>query len=43
MKWATPQDWAFHQETITKLYYDEDMRLKDVIRIMEEEHGFYAT
>lgn len=40
-KWATPQDWADHKQTIISLYQDKE--LDEVMEIMEREHGFYST
>ncbi|KAK7749591.1 hypothetical protein SLS53_000167 [Cytospora paraplurivora] len=35
--------WEGHKETIKKLYIDEGKPLRELIRVMEEEHGFPAT
>lgn len=35
--------WEGHKEAIKKLYIDEGKPLRELIRIMEEEHGFPAT
>lgn len=35
--------WEGHKEIIKKLYIDESKPLREVIRIMENEHGFPAT
>lgn len=36
-------DWAKYMPLIKQLYLEEDRPLKEVMRIMEEEHGFVAT
>ncbi|KAI0521125.1 hypothetical protein F5B22DRAFT_39414 [Xylaria bambusicola] len=41
--WATPSDWASHRSLITALYIDQNRTLKDIMRIMEEKHNFFAT
>jgi hypothetical protein len=42
--WRTSlEDWASHRTRIRQLYLDEDKTLKDVMAIMEREHGFKAT
>ncbi|KAK8019092.1 Clr5 domain-containing protein [Apiospora arundinis] len=41
--WATESDWDRHRETITTLYWDENKTLKEVSRIMKEQHDFHAT
>lgn len=41
--WATPEDWATHRPTITRLYADEGRTLRDVIEIMKRDHSFNAT
>ncbi|KAK8115307.1 Clr5 domain-containing protein [Apiospora kogelbergensis] len=41
--WATDADWIKHRETITRLYWDENKPLKEVSKIMKEEHDFHAT
>ncbi|KAK8084145.1 hypothetical protein PG996_002926 [Apiospora saccharicola] len=40
-RWATPGQWDQHRNTITSLYRRHT--LSDIIRIMQKEHGFYAT
>lgn len=40
-KWATPQDWAAHKETIISLYQERE--LEEVMEIMERDYGFYST
>jgi hypothetical protein len=40
-KWATPQDWAAHKQTIISLYQDRE--LEEVMEIMERNYNFYST
>ena len=42
-KWAAKQDWARHQALIKQLYLYEKKPLKEVMRHMEDQHGFRAT
>ncbi|KAK9423180.1 hypothetical protein SUNI508_04474 [Seiridium unicorne] len=42
-RWATQEDFEKWRDTIVKLYIEEGRGLKDVVDIMENEHGFYAT
>jgi hypothetical protein len=43
-KWRTSEeDWEHHRARIRQLYLDEDRPLKEVIAIMQREHGFKAT
>jgi hypothetical protein len=35
--------WNQHQETISKLYVEENKPLREVRKIMENEHSFIAT
>ena len=42
-KWAKASDWLAVMPTIKRLYKDEKKTLKEVIDIMEAQHGFYAT
>src|SRR5450755_2404214 len=37
------EDWEPHRARIRQLYLEEDRTLKDVMGIMEREHGFKAT
>lgn len=39
----TKEDWEANKDTITKLYAIEGRKLKEVIQIMEQKYGFYAT
>lgn len=41
--WAAKQDWARYQALIKQLYRDERKSLAEVMRIMENQHGFRAT
>jgi hypothetical protein len=41
-KGPSQEDWSRHELTIKRLYLDEDKPLKDVISIMEREHGHKA-
>jgi hypothetical protein len=36
-------EWNSHMPTIRRLYMDEDRTLKEVVRIMRDEHGFIAS
>lgn len=40
-RWATPDQWEQHRNAISTLYRRHT--LSDIIRIMQKEHGFYAT
>jgi hypothetical protein len=42
-RWAAAEDWDIHRRTITEMYETENMKLQDVMKIMEREHNFYAT
>ncbi|KAK4443649.1 Clr5 domain-containing protein [Podospora aff. communis PSN243] len=41
--YATPADWEAHRDTITRLYYFEEMTLREVKKHMETHHDFLAT
>ena len=42
--WRTSgEDWESHRTRIRQLYSEENRTLKDVMGIMEREHGFKAT
>lgn len=41
--WASAEEWAANRDIITNLYIDEKKKLKEVIRIMRDEHNFHAT
>jgi hypothetical protein len=38
----TKEEWERHRSQITRLYLDENMKLKEVMTIMKE-HGLKAT
>jgi hypothetical protein len=42
-KWPSTEDWTRNQQLIKRLYVDEDRTLKDVMAIMERDHGHKAT
>jgi hypothetical protein len=42
-QWASKDDWKRLKPFIKRLYVDEDRKLKEVMTIMEKEHGFKAT
>jgi hypothetical protein len=43
-RWRTSEeDWEHHRARIRQLYLDEDRPLKEVMAIMQREHGFKAT
>lgn len=39
----TTNDWETHRATIIRLYVDEDRTLRDLMRIMQAQHGFNGT
>ncbi|KAI0967147.1 hypothetical protein F4678DRAFT_253103 [Xylaria arbuscula] len=39
----TPEAWEAVKADIARLYLEENRRLKDVMAILEEQHGFYAS
>ncbi|KAK8099089.1 Clr5 domain-containing protein [Apiospora kogelbergensis] len=41
--WASAQEWESHRETITRLFWDENRPLREVVEIMSRDHGFNAT
>jgi hypothetical protein len=42
--WSTSkEDWEPFRARIRQLYLEEDRPLKDVMAIMERDHGFKAT
>jgi hypothetical protein len=44
VKWpTTPQDWNEQRCLVKRLYLDENRTLKEVMSIMERNHGFKAT
>lgn len=40
--WATEAQWQTHREVITRLYLRERKKVKEIMEIMEERHGFRA-
>lgn len=40
-KWATPEDWAAHKQTIIRLYQDKE--LGEVMEIMQRDYDFHST
>ncbi|KAK8877457.1 Clr5 domain-containing protein [Apiospora arundinis] len=41
--WASAQEWESRRETITRLFWDENRPLREVVEIMSRDHGFNAT
>ena len=41
--WAAKESWTRHQALIKQLYLHEKKPLKEVMRHMEDQHGFRAT
>ena len=41
--WAGGSEWEEHRGMIQELYQSQNLSLKEVMRIMEECHGFRAT
>lgn len=41
VRWASSEDWTIHRSLLTRLY--EELPLKEVKKIMEDDHGFKAT
>jgi hypothetical protein len=39
----TSQEWEAQRSEITRLYGDEKIKLKDVIKIMETDYSFFAS
>ncbi|KAK7424276.1 hypothetical protein QQX98_000544 [Neonectria punicea] len=37
------EEWNNHKQAVRDLYIDKNLRLQDVMEIMEKEHGFRAT
>ena len=37
------QDWEERREVVQRLYYTEGKPLREVMKIMKDEYGFYAT
>ncbi len=43
-EWANTEDWDAHRLTIQHLSIsDQNLSLKEVIKVMERQHGFHAT
>lgn len=38
-----PEEWESHKAAISTLYLTEQKALDEVIRLMVDEHGFFAT
>ncbi|KAI0124948.1 Clr5 domain-containing protein [Xylariales sp. AK1849] len=43
IRWASLEAWEVHRETITELYGAQNLKLQDVMKIMEAQHQFFAT
>ncbi|KAI1849478.1 hypothetical protein JX266_004973 [Neoarthrinium moseri] len=41
--WAESADWQAHRDIFTRLYWDQDLSLTQVMDIMEQKHQFFAT
>jgi len=41
--WVAGDEWEAHRVVIQDLYQNQNLALKEVMRIMEERHGFRAT
>jgi hypothetical protein len=41
--WVGGDEWETHRPAIQELYQNQNLALKEVMRIMEESHGFRAT
>ena len=39
----SPSEWTHVRPTVQRLYIDQDLTLRDVMRRMSEEHDFHAT
>jgi hypothetical protein len=39
----TPDEWQTHKRTITELYWNEDMELPALKKILKDKHGFDKT
>ncbi|KAH8678121.1 Clr5 domain-containing protein [Xylariales sp. PMI_506] len=42
-EWASPQAWEAHRSTISDLYENRNMKLQDIMKMMENNHNFFAT
>lgn len=43
VSWVGGDEWDPWRTTIQDLYQTQNLPLKDVMKVMEEEHGFRAT
>lgn len=41
--WASASEWEKHRELISRLFWDENRPLREVVEIMSRDHGFNAT
>ncbi|KAK4183310.1 hypothetical protein QBC35DRAFT_478287 [Podospora australis] len=41
--WVGGDEWDIHKGTISDLYQTQNLPLKDVMKVMEDRHGFRAT
>jgi len=41
--WVVGDEWESHRAAIQELYQNQNLALKEVMRVMEEKHGFRAT
>ncbi|KAK3364982.1 hypothetical protein B0T24DRAFT_683648 [Lasiosphaeria ovina] len=41
--WVGGDEWHLHKGLIQELYLVQSMPLKDVMKVMEDQHGFRAT
>ncbi|KAK4217535.1 hypothetical protein QBC37DRAFT_369959 [Rhypophila decipiens] len=42
-KWATTEEWVAVRPMIRKMYMEDNVPLKEVMAIMETQHGFHGT
>ena len=42
-QWASQADWDRHRPLIAQLYIEQGKPLKEVVDILERDHGFKAT
>ena len=40
---TTPDVWQNHKKKVQDLYVEKDLNLKEVMGIMEQQHGFKAS
>ena len=43
IRWASPSDWQAQKQRIADLYKHRGYPLRKVMKMMREEHDFYAT